>query len=149
MEVDGVPECLGPEPSRGSSLSSEGRRQYVNGAYGTLRNWIEVMIVRWTCGGVERSLGSEVVKREGFELPLVIAMEAPHPGTSERLAVFADRNTYERVELSYGSFSGVDNFVLGLKELNRDKSRIFVDEKGGVLVSAESGDVPHFFKIDM
>jgi hypothetical protein len=107
------------------------------------------MIVRWTCGGVERSLGSEVVKREGFELPLVIAMEAPHPGTSDWLAVFADRNAYERVELGYGSFSGVDDLVLGLKELNRDESRIFVDEKGGVFVSAEFGDVPHFFKVDM
>ena len=107
------------------------------------------MIVRWTCGGVERSLGSEVVKREGFELTLMIAMEASHPRTSEGLTVFADRNAYERVELGYGSFSGVDDFVLGLKELNRDESRILVDEKGGVLVSAESGDVPHFFKIDM
>ena len=144
-----MPERFGPESRRSSCLPSEGRRQYVDSPYGAFRDWIEVMIVRRARGGVERFLGSEVVEGERFELTLVIAMEASHPRTSEGLTVFADRNAYESVEFGYGPLSSVDDFVLCFKELNRDESRVFVDEEGGVSVPAESGGVFHLFEVDM
>ena len=149
MEVDGVPKRFWPEPRRGSRLPSEGRRQYIDGTYGALRDGIEVVVVRRTRGGVKRCFGSEVVESERFELTLVIAMEASHPRTSEGLTVFADRNAYERVEFGYGPLSSIDDFVLCFKELNRDESRVFVDEEGGVSVPAESGGVFHLFEVSM
>ena len=80
------------------------------------------MIVWRTCSRVERCIGSEVVEGEGFELSLVITVEASHLGPSEWLAVFPDRYAYERVEFGYGPLSSVDNLVLCLEELNCDES---------------------------
>jgi len=137
MEVDRVTKGLGPEPRRSSCLSSEGCCKHIDGTNGALGDGVEVMVVRRARGRMKRRFCPEFIERERLELSLVVTVESAHLGPREWLTVFPDWYAYERVELGYGPFRGVDDLVLSLEELHRNEPGVLVDEEGGVSVRAE------------
>ena len=149
VPINSVAHYLWPETYRRAGLRFVRRRQRTDDIDHTLRDGVEVVIMRSAGGRMELLSGAKRFELSGLQTAFVITMETSHAWARKSYAFVVDRSADERVELGHDSLRRLYDFRLIVEEFDEHVSAVLVDEESRITILTHGGQRERPFKIQM